>query len=72
VTDHKCLATAASRDKWIYHYKLKYLNFRDLNLMHNQVTGQQKCVNIVYKQSNIHETSVKMQEAKAKPNSNLR
>ena len=28
--EQKCLSTAASRDKWIWHYRLGHLNFRDI------------------------------------------
>lgn len=34
--EHKCLATATSRDEWLWHYKLGYLNFRDISHMHKQ------------------------------------
>ncbi|XP_050898040.1 uncharacterized protein LOC127104946 [Lathyrus oleraceus] len=30
VMEHRCLATAASRDEWLWHYHLGHLNFRDL------------------------------------------
>jgi hypothetical protein len=33
VLEHKCLATAASRDEWLWHYRLGHLNFRDISLM---------------------------------------
>ena len=29
VMEHKFLSTAASRDEWIWHYRLRHLNFRD-------------------------------------------
>ncbi|XP_050908040.1 uncharacterized protein LOC127121626 [Lathyrus oleraceus] len=30
VMEHRCLATAESRDEWLWHYRLGHLNFRDL------------------------------------------
>ncbi|GAU31071.1 hypothetical protein TSUD_322080 [Trifolium subterraneum] len=41
VMDHKCLMTAYSRDKWLWHYRMGHLNFKDLTLMQkkNYVTG---------------------------------
>ncbi|XP_050915066.1 uncharacterized protein LOC127130025 [Lathyrus oleraceus] len=30
VMEHRCLATATSRDEWLWHYRLGHLNFRDL------------------------------------------
>jgi len=30
VMEHKCLATATSRDEWIWHYRLGHLNFKDI------------------------------------------
>ncbi|KAK2359039.1 hypothetical protein QL285_096166 [Trifolium repens] len=36
VMDHKCLATVVERDDWTWHYRFGYLNFRDLNMMHNK------------------------------------
>lgn len=29
VIEHKYLATVTSRQHWIWHYRLRYLNFRD-------------------------------------------
>lgn len=42
VIEHRCLATAASREEWIWHYKLGHLNFKDINVTqkYNMVTGQ--------------------------------
>lgn len=39
--EHRCLATAASREEWIWNYRLGHLNFRDLkDLQRNKmVTG---------------------------------
>ena len=38
--ENKCLAIAASRDEWLWHYNLGHLNFRDLNALqkHGMVT----------------------------------
>ncbi|XP_050888545.1 uncharacterized protein LOC127093652 [Lathyrus oleraceus] len=33
VMEHHCLATATSRDEWLWHYRLGYLNFRDLRML---------------------------------------
>jgi len=33
VMEHRCLATAVSRDEWLWHYRLGHLNFRDLKSM---------------------------------------
>jgi len=33
VMEHKCYATAVSRDEWLWHYRLGHLNFRDLKSM---------------------------------------
>lgn len=30
VVEHKCLETEASRDEWLWHYKLVHLNFNDI------------------------------------------
>ncbi|GAU26641.1 hypothetical protein TSUD_102510 [Trifolium subterraneum] len=30
VLEHRCLATAASKDEWLWHYKLGHLNFNDM------------------------------------------
>lgn len=30
VLEHRCLATAASRDEWLWHYRLGHLNFKDM------------------------------------------
>lgn len=30
VMGHSCLITMASREEWIWHYRLGHLNFRDL------------------------------------------
>ena len=39
--EHKCLSTAASRDEWIWHYRLCHLNFRDITDLKrkNMVSG---------------------------------
>ncbi|XP_058746211.1 uncharacterized protein LOC131619087 [Vicia villosa] len=41
VLEHRCLATAASREEWLWHYRLDYLNFRDLKALQQEgmVTG---------------------------------
>ena len=41
VMEHKCLSTAASRDEWIWHYRLGHLNFRDIRDLkrRNMVSG---------------------------------
>ncbi|XP_050888925.1 uncharacterized protein LOC127094097 [Lathyrus oleraceus] len=41
VMEHRCLATAASRDEWLWHYRLGHLNFRDLRKLQQSemVTG---------------------------------
>ncbi|XP_058784891.1 uncharacterized protein LOC131659762 [Vicia villosa] len=41
VLEHRCLATAASREKWLWHYRLGHLNFRDLKALQQEgmVTG---------------------------------
>ncbi|MCI17993.1 retrovirus-related pol polyprotein from transposon TNT 1-94, partial [Trifolium medium] len=41
VRNHKCLMTASSREEWIWHYRMRHLNFKDLSLLQNQgmVTG---------------------------------
>lgn len=33
VIENKYLAMAASREEWIFHYRLGHLNFKDLNVM---------------------------------------
>lgn len=39
--EHKFLATAASRDEWLWHYKLDHLNFNDISNLKrkNMVSG---------------------------------
>src|SRR3954463_9149709 len=39
--EHECLATAASRDEWIWHYRLGHLNFNDIRELkrRNMVSG---------------------------------
>ncbi|XP_058765508.1 uncharacterized protein LOC131639000 [Vicia villosa] len=41
VLEHRCLATAASREEWLWHYRLGHLNFRDLKALQQEgmVTG---------------------------------
>ncbi|XP_050915629.1 uncharacterized protein LOC127130704 [Lathyrus oleraceus] len=41
VMDHRCLATVASRDEWLWHYRLGHLNLRDLRKLQQSemVTG---------------------------------
>ncbi|XP_073224742.1 uncharacterized protein [Cicer arietinum] len=41
IMEHRCLTTAASRDEWLWHYRLGHLNFRDLNTLqkYEMVTG---------------------------------
>ncbi|XP_050893480.1 uncharacterized protein LOC127100379 [Lathyrus oleraceus] len=41
VMEHRCLATAASIDEWLWHYRLGHLNFRDLRKLQQSemVTG---------------------------------
>ena len=41
VMEHKSLSTAASRDEWIWHYRLGHLNFRDIRDLkrRNMVSG---------------------------------
>ncbi|XP_012575012.1 uncharacterized protein [Cicer arietinum] len=41
IMEHRCLTTAASRDEWLWHYRLGHLNFRDLNALqkYEMVTG---------------------------------
>src|SRR4051812_14812156 len=36
--EHKCLSTAASRDEWMWHYRLGRLNFKDMKIK-NMVPG---------------------------------
>ena len=44
VMEHKFLATTASRDEWLWHYRLGHLNFRDLDAFqkHGMVIGLPK------------------------------
>lgn len=39
--EHKCIETTTSREELIWHYRLGYLNFKDLNVIqiYNMVTG---------------------------------
>ncbi|XP_050916184.1 uncharacterized protein LOC127131298 [Lathyrus oleraceus] len=37
VVEHRCLATAASHEEWLWHYRLGHLNFRDLDALHSGV-----------------------------------
>lgn len=41
VMEHRCIATATSREEWLWHYHLGHLNFRDLDALHRNgmVTG---------------------------------
>nr|XP_004509502.1 uncharacterized protein LOC101510098 [Cicer arietinum] len=41
IMEHRCLATSASRDEWLWHYRLGHLNFRDLDALqkYEMVTG---------------------------------
>jgi transposase InsO family protein len=40
VLEHRCLATAASKDEWIWHYRLGHLNFKDMcNLQQKQMVS---------------------------------
>ena len=41
VMEHKCLSTAASRDEWMWHYRLGHLNFKDIRDLKrkNMVSG---------------------------------
>src|SRR4051812_42084549 len=41
VLEHRCLATAASREEWLWHYRLGHLNFCDLKALQQEgmVTG---------------------------------
>ncbi|XP_058775646.1 uncharacterized protein LOC131649925 [Vicia villosa] len=41
VLEHRCLATAASREEWLWHYRLGHLNLRDLKALQQEgmVTG---------------------------------
>jgi hypothetical protein len=41
VMEHRCLATTASREEWLWHYRLGHLNFRDLKMLQQSemVTG---------------------------------
>ncbi|XP_058775441.1 uncharacterized protein LOC131649702 [Vicia villosa] len=36
VLKHRCLATAASREEWLWHYRLGHLNFRDLKALQQE------------------------------------
>ncbi|XP_058784690.1 uncharacterized protein LOC131659529 [Vicia villosa] len=36
VLEHRCLATAASREEWLWHYCLGHLNFRDLKALQQE------------------------------------
>lgn len=42
--EHRCLATIASRDEWLWHYRLGHLNFKDINHLkkRNMVSGLPK------------------------------
>ncbi|XP_058771127.1 uncharacterized protein LOC131644592 [Vicia villosa] len=39
VLEHRCLATAASREEWLWHYRLGHLNFRDLKALQQEEKG---------------------------------
>ncbi|XP_058783965.1 uncharacterized protein LOC131658716 [Vicia villosa] len=41
VLEHSCLATGASREEWLWHYRLGHLNFCDLKVLQQEgmVTG---------------------------------
>jgi hypothetical protein len=40
VLEHRCLVTAASRDEWLWHYRLGHLNFKDMcNLQQKQMVS---------------------------------
>lgn len=60
VMEHKCMETAASKDEWIWNYKLGHLNFKDISNLkiktwfqvYKKSRFQMKCVNNVFKQRN--------------------
>ncbi|XP_050884870.1 uncharacterized protein LOC127087999 [Lathyrus oleraceus] len=48
VMEHKCLATAVSREEWMWHYRLGHLNFRDLkDLQKNGMVTRLSSINIL-------------------------
>lgn len=64
VLEHKCLAAAAGRDEWLWHYILGHLNFNDIsNLKRKTMVSdlpksifQKKYVKNMFKQRNIRIT----------------
>lgn len=66
VMEHRCLVTTSSREKWIWHYRLRHLNFRDINVLQkNKIVTRMPLINIPTK---ICEEYVQVKQHKGKFN----
>lgn len=51
--EHRCLAISASREEWIWNYRLGHLNFKDLNAM--QDNDMVTWISLFYMPTNVCE-----------------